>query len=214
MPHLLGHHALQRQEVVIGRRVVQQVALLLDRGEFGVALIDDQIEQRVADALIGNVHHRRPLALAFVVAELYVRHLRIAELRLELERAQRALGQPNRVLPVFEIVNPVVEVVKFADHFSDSLSVGVLLEWRTALPDRRFRCRAFPPAYYVASDTTRPSLFAPRAAPCPPIAWLGPGSQGLGPGAGLPDQRDRVAPPRLPEPCGRSIPARAPSRRW
>ena len=101
--------------------MLQQVPLLLDGRELGVALVDDQIEQRVADALIGDVHHGGPFTLALVVAELDVGHFRVAELGVELERAKRTLGEADRILPVFEVVDPVVEVVKFADHASDSL---------------------------------------------------------------------------------------------
>ena len=50
------------------------------------------------------------------MSELDMGHLRIAELRLELESADRALRESDRVLPVFEVVDPVVEVVKFAYH--------------------------------------------------------------------------------------------------
>src|SRR5579859_3970118 len=121
---------------------MQQVPLLLYRRELGVALIDDEVQQRIANALVGDVHDGRPFPLTLVMTELDVRHFLIAELCVELERAQRALRQTDRILPVFEVINPVVEVAKFADHFSDSSSVDVLPEWQRALPDRRFRCRA------------------------------------------------------------------------
>src|SRR3989454_12842237 len=70
VPHLLGHHAHEREQVVIGGRVLEQVALLLHRRELGIALVDDEVEQCVADALVGDVHHGGPLALTFVVPEL------------------------------------------------------------------------------------------------------------------------------------------------
>src|SRR5207244_3842945 len=91
-------------------------ALLLDRCEFRVPLIHDEIEQRVADALVGDMHHGRPLALALVMAELDVRHVLVTELGLELERADLVLGQADRVLPVAEVVDPFVEVVELANH--------------------------------------------------------------------------------------------------
>src|SRR5437899_6547782 len=96
--------------------MTQQVPLLLHGGELGVALVDDQVEQRVADALIRDVHHAGPLALTAVVTELDVRHLRIPELGIELEVAELTLRQADRVLPVAEVVDPVVEVAQLADH--------------------------------------------------------------------------------------------------
>src|SRR2546421_7963862 len=118
VPHLLGHHAHQRQQIVVRGGMGEQVALLLHRGELRVALIHDQVQERVADALVGDVHHGGPLALAFIVPEFDVGHVLLPELRLELEAAQVALGQTDAVLPVAEIVDPLVEVVQLAYHQS------------------------------------------------------------------------------------------------
>src|SRR5437879_595822 len=96
--------------------MTEQAPLLLHGGELGVALVHDQVEQRVADTLIRDVHHAGPLALAPVVTELDVRHLRVPELGVELEVAELTLGQADRVLPVAEVIDPVVEVVQLADH--------------------------------------------------------------------------------------------------
>src|SRR5438445_787141 len=116
VPHLLRHHPHEGEQVVVRRRMTQQAPLLLHGGELGVALVDDQVEQRVADTLIRDVHHAGPLALAPVVTELDVRHLRVPELGVELEVAELTLGQADRVLPVAEVIDPVVEVVQLADH--------------------------------------------------------------------------------------------------
>src|SRR5207245_2640675 len=116
VPHLLGHHAHQGEQVVVGGRVLEQVALLLHRCELGIALVHDEVEQGVADALVGDVHHAGPLALSFVMAELDVRHVLVPELRFELELADLALRQADRVLPVAEVVDPFVEVVQLANH--------------------------------------------------------------------------------------------------
>src|SRR5438552_18971988 len=106
--------------------MVQEIALLFDRRELGVTLIDDEVEQRVADALVGDVHHGRPFALPFVVAELDVRDFGVPKLCLEPVLAKIALRQADRVLPVFEVVDPVVEVVEFADH------QRFLMSWRAS----------------------------------------------------------------------------------
>src|SRR2546429_619654 len=118
MPHLLGHHAHQCQQIVVRWGMSKEVALLLHRGELRIALVHDQVQERVADALVGDVHHRGPLALALIVTELDVGHVLLPELRLELEGAQIALRQTDAVLPVAEIVDPLVEVVQLAYHQS------------------------------------------------------------------------------------------------
>ena len=96
--------------------MLQQRPLLLDRRELGVTLVDDQVEQGVPDPLVGDVHHAGPLALAFVVPELDVRHFLVSELRLELEVAELSLGKTDRILPIAEVVDPLIEVVELANH--------------------------------------------------------------------------------------------------
>ncbi len=119
--HFLGHHAHQRQQIVVGRSVREQVALLLHRRELRVALVHDQVQERVPDPLVGDVHHRRPFALALVMPELDVGDFGLTELGFEPVLAKIALRKTDRVLPVSEVVDPVVEVAKFANHISDSL---------------------------------------------------------------------------------------------
>ena len=48
--------------VVVRGRGLEQVALLLDGGELGVALVDDQVQERVADRLVGDLRDALPLA--------------------------------------------------------------------------------------------------------------------------------------------------------
>ena len=56
--------------VPVGRSVLKQIALLLDAGEFGVALVDDQVHQRIAHLLRGHLAQVLPLAAALEGAEL------------------------------------------------------------------------------------------------------------------------------------------------
>ena len=60
MPHLFAHDLDRRLQIVVGRSRVQQIALLLDGRELGIALIGDQVEQRIAHALIGNLQNAFP----------------------------------------------------------------------------------------------------------------------------------------------------------
>ena len=118
MAHLLRHDAIDREQVVVARRVLEERALLLHRGELGVALIDDQRLQRVADALIGDVHHRRPLALALVVAELDLVDLQVAELHVELVVLELLRVEADVILPEPEQVDPVIEVADLCNAMS------------------------------------------------------------------------------------------------
>src|SRR5262245_38602281 len=133
VPHFLDHHALQGQEVVVRRRVLEQVALLFHGGELGVSLVDDQIQQGITNALVGDVHHGRPFPLAAVMAGLDVRSLRLTELGVELEFPQRSGWQADRILPVAEVVDPVIEVVELPDH-SQRLRVAsdASMRWRAS----------------------------------------------------------------------------------
>src|SRR6266568_898823 len=152
--HLLGHHPHQGQQVVVARRVGQEIALLLDRSKLGIALINDQVQQGVADALVRDVHHRRPLALAPVVPELDVRHLLVPELRLELEVADLALGQADRVLPVAEVVDPFVEVVQLADHLALLLGTAAPMRSRASGVANNSFCCAISRSSIDASEVT------------------------------------------------------------
>ena len=67
---LLDHDAHERGQIVLARRVVDQKALLLVGRELGVALIDDHVEHRVAHALVGDLAHALPAAIALEIAEI------------------------------------------------------------------------------------------------------------------------------------------------
>src|SRR5207247_3097878 len=116
LAQFLGHRAHPGQQIVVGRSVREQVALLLHRGELRVALVHDQVQERFPDPLVGDVHHRRPFALTLVMAELDVRYFLLPELRLELETADFPLRQTDRILPEAEIVDPFIEVAELPDH--------------------------------------------------------------------------------------------------
>src|SRR6266853_1746571 len=167
--HFLGHDTHQRQQIIVRRGVRQQAALLLHRSELGVALVHDQIQERVADALVGDVHHRGPFALALVMAELDVGHFLLPEFRLEIELADLALRQPDRILPVAEVVDPFVEVVQLADHQRLLLAGNApAMRWRASGVANSSVCcissRSSMPASELASLLYNASL-ARRTAP-------------------------------------------------
>ncbi len=57
MALLFAHDANQTLAIVVAGRAVDQFALLFRRAEFGVALIKDQMEQRVAHVLGRHVEN-------------------------------------------------------------------------------------------------------------------------------------------------------------
>ena len=59
-----GHDAGRSVAVVLGRSTGQQVALLFDGGEFGVALNGDHGDHCVAHVLLGDLHGALPLRTA------------------------------------------------------------------------------------------------------------------------------------------------------
>src|SRR2546426_777187 len=109
-----------RQRIERGHRQHLQLELPVPVDELGVGEEvepggDDLVEGAEQPlALVGAaLEQLRGLALS-LVAE--VRHLRVPELGVELEVAELTLGQADRVLPVAEVIDPVVEVVQLADH--------------------------------------------------------------------------------------------------
>ena len=62
--HLLDHDPADAVGVVVGGRGLEEVALLLDRGELRVALVDDEVQERVADRLVGDLRDPLPLVPA------------------------------------------------------------------------------------------------------------------------------------------------------
>ena len=69
MALLLAHDPKQALAVVIARRGVDQLALLLGGPEFGVALKENQMEQRVAHVLGGHVENFFEFLASFEFAE-------------------------------------------------------------------------------------------------------------------------------------------------
>ena len=109
MAHLFDHHPGQGAPVVIRGRRFKQEALLLATGKLGVALIDDQIQQRVAHVLRGHAPQVFPLALSFVVAKLDLFGLDLAVQGLELEGIDVAVIDADLFAPLLEQSDPVAE---------------------------------------------------------------------------------------------------------
>ena len=98
-------------QIVLARRRLQQIALLLDGGELRIALIGDEVKQRIAHALIGNLQDGLPFRAAGVVAEFDVVAIDRAELHLEVVVAELRGIETDILLPLAEIVRPVVKCV-------------------------------------------------------------------------------------------------------
>ena len=63
----------------------KQIALLLDAGKFGIALIDDHVHQRVAHLLRRHLAQVLPLIAAFIGTELDLFRFNRAVKRIEVE---------------------------------------------------------------------------------------------------------------------------------
>ena len=84
MAHLFTHDLEGRLDIVFGGCGIEEVPLLFDRGEFRIALKRNQVKQRVADALVGNLENGFPFGPARIIAALD--HVRpyTAELHIKL----------------------------------------------------------------------------------------------------------------------------------
>src|SRR5438552_18297024 len=114
--------------------------LLLDAGEFRVALVNNHIEQSVAHLLRGHLTQVLPLAAAFEVAELNLISLDGTIERVELELGDLVAIDTDLLAPLIEEADPVTEgsnFCYFAWHktsvFSRSASVPVAV-WRASPP--------------------------------------------------------------------------------
>ena len=90
-----------------------KIALLLDAGKLGVALVDDHVHERVAHLLRGNLAQVLPLAAAFVVAEFDVFGIDRAIERIELEGLDVVRVDADLFAPVVEQADPVAECSDF-----------------------------------------------------------------------------------------------------
>src|SRR5207237_6030390 len=85
------------------------IYMLRERGELHVALVDNQVQARVDDRLVGDLREPLPLPVSLEVAELDLVGLQVAVLRLELVVRVFRKVQADRLLPLPESVDPVVE---------------------------------------------------------------------------------------------------------
>src|SRR6185437_8611103 len=107
--HFLGDHAAEGFAVVLAGRMLEEAALLFDGGKLRIALIDDQIEQAIANALIGNFQNAAPLWAAFERTEFDLVRARGTELGGKLVIFDFGIVHTDVVAPDSKQVHPIVE---------------------------------------------------------------------------------------------------------
>src|SRR3989442_1804205 len=168
--HLLDHDTGDCAAIPVGRRGFKEMAFLLDAGEFGIALIDDHVEQGVAHLLRGYLTKVLPLAAALEVTELNLFGLDRAIERVELKLGDFITIDADLLAPLIEEADPVTEGSNFcylAWHktsvFSRSASVPLAV-WRASPPIRAAKMAALrrvqPNCFYfrVMLDCVRTQL--------------------------------------------------------
>ena len=126
VPHLLDHDPADAVGVVVGGGGLEQVPLLLDGGELGVALVDDEVQERVADLLLGDLRDPLPLPVPGEVAELDLVRLQVPVLRLELVVGKSGQTKVDVLLPGAESVDPVVESRDFFHSHMNRVSYRLM----------------------------------------------------------------------------------------
>src|SRR5713101_3799480 len=111
--HLFDHHAGQGATVPVGGRNFEQVALLLNRGKLGVALVDDHVHERVAHLLSGYLPQVLPLTASFEGSKLNVVGFDRAVESVEVKRRDVILIDADLLAPVVEQTDPVAEASDF-----------------------------------------------------------------------------------------------------
>ena len=109
MPHFFDHDAGDGAAIPVGGRILQEVALLLDAGKFGVALINDHVHQRVAHLLRRNLAQILPFAATFIRTELDLFRIDRAVKRIEMEGLDIVRVDADVFAPVVEHPDPVAE---------------------------------------------------------------------------------------------------------
>src|SRR3989304_4599503 len=109
MPHFLAHDLHGRLQIVFGWSVVEEIALLLDGAELRVALIRDQMKQRIPDTLIRNLESRFPFCAAGVIAKFNNVATYGPELHFELIVVELGCIEADVPLPLTEVIPPVVK---------------------------------------------------------------------------------------------------------
>ena len=109
MAHLLDHHAGKRFAIVLARSRLEEPALLLHGSKFGISLVDDQVDQGVADLLRRDLAQVLPFLAALPVSELNVLGLDRAEQRVEVEAADIVVVYADLFAPVVEQADPIAE---------------------------------------------------------------------------------------------------------
>ena len=98
--HLFDHHASDGFAVPIRGSSFEQMALLLAAGKFGVALVDDHVDQRIAHLLRRHLTQVLPLAPPLEVAKLDFFRLDRAEQRVEFEAGNFIVIDANVLAPI------------------------------------------------------------------------------------------------------------------
>ena len=109
MSLFLGHDSGGSVAVIVGWGGGEEVSLLLNGGELGVALDGDHAHESVSHALVRDLQGAFPLGSASVVAEFNdIASSLPVELNGEVEVAHPFSVVSNVVLPGFEVLSPVV----------------------------------------------------------------------------------------------------------
>ena len=109
MTLLLAHYSKQALSVVFGRRRVDEVALLLGGSEFGIALVNDQMHQRIAHILGRKFQDFFPFSPALEFTELNFRMRRVGVDRIELVALGDRWIEADIFLPLAKEVHPIIE---------------------------------------------------------------------------------------------------------
>src|SRR5580692_2438196 len=91
------------------------MALLLDAGEFGIALVDDHVEKGITHLLRRDLAEVLPLAIASEVSELNLFGLDRTVERVEMEAGDLVAVDADFFAPLVEEALPLTEGSDFCD---------------------------------------------------------------------------------------------------
>src|SRR6185369_12304264 len=127
--HFLDHHPGDGAAVPVCGSAFEEVPLLLHAGEFGITLVHDHVDERVAHPLSGNLAEVLPLAAAFVRTKLDFFGIDGAVQGVKLEAGNLVVVNANLFAPIVKESDPITEGSDFrhlAWHNTSSRSAGIL----------------------------------------------------------------------------------------
>src|SRR5262249_37775594 len=133
MAHFSRHDPCQATQVIFAGRRVVQMALLLYRRKLRIPLVDNVVEEGIADALVGDVAHRLPAARPSIIPKSNFLTRQFAVFGVKGKARNMLAVQTDIVLPGAKCRYPVIKGGNGHGHDSVPLLSHATKAWHPLL---------------------------------------------------------------------------------